>query len=181
MDIQPDGSIRIYPVRGRLWALLLGAVAFVALGFWIIGLREHAAIVHYYHVVVAVVAIAFFGACAVAILVRIFNPSAVVILSREGITDSASPFGVGFLCWDEIAFLSVYTIEGQRMLGIYLKDARSIMARVGGAKAKYMELNLRLGFAPVNIPQVVLPLPVEELAELIRTRYGVEERPRQAA
>ena len=29
MDIQPDGTIRIYPVRWKLWGLLLGAIAFV--------------------------------------------------------------------------------------------------------------------------------------------------------
>ena len=62
------------------------------------------------------------------------------------------------------------------MLGVFLKDAVSIMGRLGGAKAQYMKTNLRMGFAPVNIPQLLVPMPLEELVELIRTRYGVEKR-----
>jgi len=62
------------------------------------------------------------------------------------------------------------------MLGIFPKDPQAIMARVGSAKAGYIKANLALGFAPVNIPQVVVPGRVEELAELIRTHW----RPRES-
>jgi hypothetical protein len=84
---------------------------------------------------VAVVAIVFFGACALVALVRNLLPSPTVVLSREGITDTTSPFGIGFLSCDEVAFISIYVIQGQRMLGVFLKDAVSIMGRVGGVKA----------------------------------------------
>jgi hypothetical protein len=33
-----------------------------------------------------------------------------------------------------------------------------------------------MGFAPVNIPQLLVPMPLDELAELIQTRYGIEKR-----
>jgi hypothetical protein len=174
--VRPDDSIRIYPIRTKLWLVLLGAILFVALGVSILGLREEPAPLRLYHGLVAVLAIVFFGACAVVALVRILVPSPAVVLSREGLTDTTSPFGVGFLSWDEVAFISIYLIQGQRMLGVFLKDAVSIRARVGGVRAGYMKTNLRMGFAPVNIPQVLVPMPLEELAELIRTRYGVEKR-----
>ena len=173
--MRPDDSIRIYPIRLKLWLVLLGAILFVALGVDILGFREPLPL-RLYHGVAAVLAIVFFGACAVVALVRILVPSPTVVLSREGLTDSTSPFGVGFLSWDEVAFVSIYLIQGQRMLGVFLKDAVSIMGRVGGAKAGYMATNLRMGFAPVNIPQLLVPMPLDELAELIQTRYGIEKR-----
>ena len=175
-DVPPDVSIRIYPTRTKLWLVLLGAILFVVLGVWILGLRDEPAPLRLYHGLVAVIAIVFFGGCAVVALFRILVPSPAVVLSREGITDHTSPFGVGFLSWDEVAFVSIYLIQGQRMLGIFLKDAVSIMGRVGGVKAGYMKTNLRMGFAPVNVPQILVPMPLEELADLIRTRYGVEKR-----
>jgi hypothetical protein len=174
--VRPDDTIRIYPIRLKLWLALLGAILFVTLGVCILGFREELAPLRFYHGVTAVLAIVFFGACVVLILGRILVPSPTVVLSREGITDSTSPFGVGFLSWHDVAFVSIYLIEGQRMLGVFLKDAVSIMARLGGAKARYMETNLRMGFAPVNIPQLLVPMPLDELAELIQTRYGVEKR-----
>ncbi len=171
-----DDSIRIYPIRTKLWLALLGAILFVALGLWILRLREELALLRHYHGVVAVLAIVFFGACAAVILLRLLMPSPTVVLSREGITDSTSPFGVGFLSWDEVAYISIYFIEGKRTLGVFLKDAISIMSRLGGAKAQFMKTNLRMGFAPVNISQILVSMPLEELAELMRTRYGVERR-----
>jgi len=175
LHVQGDDSIRLYPVRVKLWLALLGAILFVALGVSILGFRELLPL-RLYHGAVAVIAILFFGACAVVILVRILKPSPSVELSRAGITDSTSPFGVGFLSWDEVSFISIYVIQGKRTLGVFLKDAGSIMARVGGAKAGYLKTNLRMGFAPVNISQILVPMPLEELAELIRTRYGIERR-----
>lgn len=173
--MQFDDTIRIYPIRLKLWLVLLGAILFVVLGVSILGFREPWPL-RIYHGAVAVLAILFFGACAVIALVRILVPSPAVVLNREGLTDSTSPFGVGYLSWDEVAFISIYLIQGQRMLGVFLKDAGSVMARVGGAKAGYMKTNLRMGFAPVNIPQLLVPMPLDELAELIQARFGIEKR-----
>src|SRR5262245_43759234 len=175
-ETQPDGSIWIYPIRRKLWPLLLGAIMFVVLGFEIIGWRGVPAVIHLYHVLVAVLAIVFFGACGIVILGRLLWRSPAVILSRQGITDRASPIGIGFLSWEEVAFIATYSIRGQQTLGVFPKDPGSVMSRLDAFKAGYMKLNMRMGFAPVNISQVILPGPIEELAELIRTRYGIESR-----
>jgi len=175
-EAQPDGSIRIYPIRGKLWPLLLGAILLVVLGFVLIGLREWSPL-YVYHVIVALLAIVFFGACGIVILGRVLWRSPAVILSGQGITDKGSPLAAGFLSWEDVAFVSIYSYRGQRMLGVFLKDPHAIMSRLGAAKAGLMRLNMRMGFAPVNISQVILPGPIEELDELIRTRYGIESRP----
>jgi hypothetical protein len=175
IETQPDGSIRIYPNRWKLWPLLLGAILFVVLGFEILGWREWAPL-RLYHGIVALLAIVFFGACGILILGRILWRSPAVILSHQGITDLGSPLGAGFLSWDEVSFVSIYSYRGQRMLGVFPKDPDGFMSRLGAAKAWYMKVNMRMGFAPVNISQVILPGPIEELDELIRTRYGIESR-----
>jgi hypothetical protein len=174
--VSPDDSIRIYPTHAKLWLVLLGAVLFVVAGVWLLGLREEPLPLRLYHGAAGVLAVVFFGACGVLALFRILRPSPAVVLSRQGITDTTNPFAVGYVSWDEVAFISIYTIQQQRMLGVFLKDAVSIMARVGGTKAGYMKANLRMGYAPVNIPQLLVRMPLEELAELIRSRYGVEKR-----
>src|SRR5262249_23637277 len=115
VDLQPDGSIRIYPVRWKLYPMLLGAVGFVALGFLILGWRESLIPIRLYHAAAAVAAIVFFGLCAWLILVRIFHHSPVVVLSQQGITDRTSPFALGFVSWEEVASLRIYAIEKQSM------------------------------------------------------------------
>jgi hypothetical protein len=59
------------------------------------------------------------------------------------------------------------------MLGIVPKDLETFLSRRHPVRRSLVRLNLALGCAPLNIPQVLLRVKVSELAELLHARYGV--------
>jgi hypothetical protein len=90
-----------------------------------------------------------------------------------GITDTASALGVGWLSWDEVDHVVVYTHSGQAMMGIVPRDLEGFLTRQHPVRRWLTHLNLRLGCAPVNVPQVAIRMKVGELATLVHERYGV--------
>jgi hypothetical protein len=67
------------------------------------------------------------------------------------------------------------------MLGIIPRELELFLSRQHPLRRSITKLNLKLGCAPVNVPQVILPMKLEQLADLL-ARYGVrvEGRTRMA-
>ena len=116
--------------------------------------------------------VTFFGACGAYALSRIAKPTPAVVINRHGILDNASAVAVGFIGWDEIDQLREYRFKNQVFLGIVPTNLEVILARQPAWKRAAIKANLRLGVAPVNIPQAVLPLSVSNLLSEIETRFG---------
>jgi len=123
-------------------------------------------------VVAAYVGIPFFGACAAYALYRLFVVRPSVVVDDQGITDNATASGAGFIAWEEIDRIAVYTFNGQSLLGIYPKDLHLMLARKGWLKQTLIRLNRWPGLAPINIPQIVLPITVDELAKRITAAWA---------
>jgi hypothetical protein len=87
-----------------------------------------------------------------------------------GIFDNASLLGVGFITWNEIAEVGEYRFKNQVFVGIVPKDLDALLARLPAWKGRTIRANVLLGAAPVNIPQVGLPMKASELLEEIEMR-----------
>lgn len=166
-----DGELAIHADRARLALLLALSIAFAGLGAALVSLgwpeRELVLLI------AGALGLLFFGACALWIAARLLRQRPLLVLTREGLHDQASAIGVGLLRWSEIEGVRSYDFRGQRMLGIQPRDLEAVLARASPAKALAMRANLALGCAPINIPAVALPGGCDELAELLRTRFGV--------
>ena len=88
-----------------------------------------------------------------------------------GIVDNASALSVGLLRWDEIAELYEYRYKNQVMLGIVPRNLDTLLMKQPAWKRRLLRANVWLGTAPVNIPQVILPMKVSELLREIETRF----------
>lgn len=115
--------------------------------------------------------VVFFGACGAYALFRIAKPTPAVVINRQGILDNASATGVGFIAWDEIDELREYRFKNQIFLGIVPRDLDALLAKQPAWKRGAIRANLKLGAAPVNIPQVVLPMSVSHLLHEIEARF----------
>lgn len=169
--IDDAGKLVVYPSASRMVLLVIGGLGFVGLGVWLLFLPESeqepgAAIVGY-------IGIVFFGACAAYGVFRLLVKRPALIVDARGLTDNGSALGVGLLRWDEIATIGEYRFRGQTMLGIVPRNLERVLSRVGPFKRFALRANLRLGAAPLNIPQMVLPVPVGDLVEAIAKRYDV--------
>lgn len=168
----PDRLV-IYPSRRKAILVLLGATAFVCLGLWIgsPGMSSRVSMIE--RVIATYIGVPFFGLCGLYAAYRIVVRRPAIVVDATGLTDTSHPFGVGYLSWDEIDRVVLYKYQGQGMLGIYPKNLDTLMSRLEGMRSKYMRANLALGCAPVNLAQVMLPMKLADLADLMRARYGV--------
>ncbi len=154
--------------RVKIVLLTLLAAALVAVSTWVLSRAGEFGL---FFGVVGVVGLAFFGACGIYALIRLARPRPAVVINRQGILDNASAVSVGFLEWSEIEELQEYRYGNQVFLGIFPRDLDALLARQPAWKRVFIRANLRLGTAPVNIPQGILPMQVSQLLREIDARF----------
>jgi hypothetical protein len=154
--------------RAKLVTLVVGSVAFVVAGAWMLTNAEGEG---WFVGTVGVATVTFFGACGAYAMFRIARPTPAVVINLQGIVDNASAVSVGFIRWDEIDQLREYRFQNQVFLGIVPRNLDAILARQPAWKRSAIRANLRLGAAPVNIPQAVLPMRVSDLLHEINVRF----------
>jgi len=161
-----QGDIEIYPSRLKLLGLALGSLLLIACSYVV--LRFSPVLTHF-----GIIGIAFFGAAGAFAVYRLVVPRPAVRLTPYGIFDNSSLLAAGFIPWSDIAFVAPVTVSRNRMLGFFLKDPGAFARSRPWPKASLLQLNLRLGFPVVSVPEVVLPGRIEDLALLLAARFAV--------
>ena len=144
----------IYPSRIKALLKLLGSIAFLVFFVvaGVVGLVQGLPISRI--VPVLGVAVPLFVALAFHAATRAVRPRPAVEMDAMGIKERA-------------------TVRGQVFLGIVPRDMAGFLKRQPAVRRLLLRLNLAMGFPPVNIPQVGLPMKVAALAELLHERFGV--------
>lgn len=173
-DAGPDRDcLVVYPSRIKLGLILVGSLVFVALGVHVARVAEERGIDFWKVVVVSYLGVPFFAYCAAFSAWRLLVRRPALVIDSSGITDAASAAAVGHLAWDEVDRLVLYNFRGQAMLGIFPRDLDRFFERLPLHVRLVARLNLAMGCAPINLPQVGLDMPLLDLALLIQTRSGV--------
>jgi hypothetical protein len=152
-------------------SITLGSALFVAAGVWLISLWINSG-GSVFMGVVGVASILFFGFCCAYAIRRLIRPSPAVVIDRHGILDCASAVAVGFIAWEDVAELREYRFSNQTFLGIVPKNLDELAARQPAWKRRAIRANCALGAAPVNIPQTMLPMKVQDLLREVKSRFG---------
>ena len=105
---------------------------------------------------------------------------------RDGAKANGSrPAHMGEMSWDEVGEVRCYTFL-YRYVGVVPADTAALCRRLGPRRAWLLWMNAAciplykffgLFVAPINIPQVYLPIPAEELASSIRSYQAAYGRP----
>ena len=165
----------VYPSRERLLKLLLGSSAVVGCAVWILTLPD----APFKALVCAWLGVPIFGLTTGFLIKRWAFRKPAVVLDEEGITVNASWLSVGFIPWSDVTNAGVTSYLNQRFLGISLQNSEKYFARVGFVKRYFMRTNASsIGYA-VSIPEVTLPISVEELLGHVRCyleAYGNRQR-----
>jgi hypothetical protein len=113
-----------YPSRWRIALIVLGAITFVALGFWIIGAFGEMPMSRRYSPVflnaIGWLSIVFFGACGIVGAQRFFVTEEELRISKAGIrwqrwSDKTIP-------WSEITDVTTWSHQRQRFIVLHLRD-----------------------------------------------------------
>ena len=116
------------------------------------------------------VGVTFSGLCFLYAMIRLVRPTPSIVISASGLLDNASAIGVGQLSWPEISEVKIYSFMNQRVLGISLKNPRTVLDRQNSFKRFLMKINRGLVGTMVNIPPNILPIDLEHLLDEINTR-----------
>ncbi len=109
----------------------------------------------------------------------------IVVLSSEGIAVDTMATHVGLIRWDEIEEVRPYNFM-YRYVGIVPKNTSALCRRLGAGRSWMLQVNafciplyklLGVFVAPINIPQVYLPITVDELTARIRAYQETYARP----
>ncbi len=158
--------------RVKLLGPCLGALAFVALGVFLIREPTRQGV---WAQLMGAVAVAFFGAVGASILFRLLRPGPAIRIDENGILDDASGVSLGLIRWHQVGEIDEYRVHGQAFLGIMLRDVDAVIAQQPFWKRRIVRANLRMGAAAVNIPQASVGITLSDL------RREIERHKREAA
>ncbi|MBI5760143.1 MAG: hypothetical protein HZA46_16625 [Planctomycetales bacterium] len=180
-DASPRSPVRgpplvIYPSRWKATLVVLGAAIFVAIGVAMIVVPDDPGLARWFLRRLGLVSVLFFGACGAYALFRLVVPRPALVADADGLVDNASAVGVGRLRWDEIECLWPYEFSGQNFLGIMPVNLEDVLARLPGWKNALIRANLSFACAPINIPQVMLPVRLDDVVTELVERFGVPVR-----
>ncbi|MEL7296582.1 MAG: STM3941 family protein [Pseudomonadota bacterium] len=173
-----EDEVEIFRSKGKMLLLLIGALAFVAMGIWMLtlsgddirmGRRFNNPI---FVKAIGIVAIVFFGYCAFFAFRKLLDNAAALVISSEGLVDNASGLAPGVIRWSEITDIGEYMVQRQRFIAILLVDPEAFVEKSGRLARMLARANASMSGTPVNIPTNALRIDHEELLSLLHERWS---------
>ena len=166
--------------RKKLVLLILGSLAFVVAGVWLLsldaaGIRSGRGFRFFFNdptvvYVAGLASILFFGGCGVYGVRKMFDKKPGLVLNSSGVVDNASGVAAGFIPWSEVIGSGVVEIQKQKMLVIGVRDPQQYIDRGGALRRAMNRANYGMTGSPVAIPSVTLKMDFCELVSLFN-RY----------
>jgi hypothetical protein len=157
----------------------------VAMGIWAISLiaLSYTALPFAAH---NMVSLAVAGCFWLWLLRHLSSTKPALVIDDRGIVDKASDHEVGLIPWSEIRGAEIVfrpAVRGgpRKVLAIYVRDLESLRARVGIIARIMMRLERRLFGNVIDIPEMSLRTPVEEVLSSIRLHWRPPPRSGMAA
>ena len=158
--------------KKKVFLLIVGSFAFVALGVWMFSLdassiarnlpRKDPRFVHG----VGVAAIAFFGLCGSIGLRKMFDKKPGLVLNSSGITDNSSGVSAGFIPWSEIKGAKILQVGAQKILIIMVEKPEAYVGRGNILQRAANKMNFNLYGTPILIASNTLKIGFPELHSL---------------
>lgn len=146
-----------YNSRSRHALLAAGSLAFVAMGAFIISRQEQ--------VLLGVVTVVFFGACAAVGTWQFFDRRPRLQINEIGILDRT--LGIGLVPWVDIEDAYVASINNEHFICLHLENEDAYAGRLSPLKRKLAAANHALGFTHFSINLSGVDLNPEQLLEYI--------------
>lgn len=170
-----EQRIEIPLSKSKLVLMFMGALVFVAIGFWFalappdidnsfwgptkIAIAGYASII-------------FFGLCGVVIVRKLFDNKPGLIIDSKGLIDNSSGLSAGYILWTDVENISVVEIQKQRLLMLEVKNPQDYINRQGNLlKRKSMEFNDKIFGTPLSITANGLKISFQELSALVKQKF----------
>jgi hypothetical protein len=178
--IKNDDQIEIPLSKRKMTLLLIGALAFVAIGLLFMisppevnHTNRRAALFNpVFLLFIGSASVLFFGFCAVFFSIKLFDKKQGLIINQKGIIDNSSGLSVGLVLWSDIQKIEIITVNNQKFIMFILKKPQDYLNKITNQlKRKGMEINLKLYGAPISISANFLQTNAKDLYELLIEKW----------
>ena len=126
--------------------------------------------------VVGGVAVAFFGLCAMFIGRKLLDHRPGLVIDHSGIVDNSGGLSTGAIPWLDILGFYEYSIQGQTMVAVKLRDPEKYIARGNPIAQAVRRANYKLCGSPVTLSAKGLKIQHEALLQALQDgarRHGI--------
>jgi hypothetical protein len=171
-----DNRIEIPLSKQKIILMLIGSIAFVAIGLWFViapptiqnsywGNPTKIMIVGYSSII-------FFGLCAFFLIRKLPDNKPGLIIDDNGLIDNSSGVSTGQILWADIEDISVIEIHRQRLIMIHVKNPQDyIDKQKSGFKRRIMTMNFKMYGTPLSITSNALKIPFDELLSALNKKF----------
>ena len=175
------GRIEIPLSKKKLSLMLIGSIAFVAIGLWFIinppTISNPIFGNHIYLSVVGISSVLFFGICAIYIIAKLQDKKPGLIIDELGIIDNSSGVASGQILWTDIDSISVIEIYRQKIILLKVTNPQDYLDKqISGFKRKMMSLNFKMYGTPLSIASNGLTTSFEELLSIITDNFNANRQ-----
>jgi len=168
--------------KGKTFIWLIGAIAFVAIGCWLL----------FGHIVFGnalfdnlwliktsgVVALLFFGIAIYFFIRNLMAKGAGLVIDDTGIEDFSTAASADKIYWKDVKAIEVLTIKSQPLILFKVTNPQAyIDGQTNRFKRKMLALNYKWYGAPVGISANGLKISFEELLQLVTERFEAYNKP----
>jgi hypothetical protein len=162
--------------KTKIIILVTGALLFVAGGCWLLVKAPtiNSPVVPNANIIrtVGVVAILFFGLCAVYGTRKLFSTQPGFVIDDFGITDNSGGISVGAIPWSDISNINFVMAQRQKFIMIYVNNPEEyIKSQSSFIKRKVMQMNHKLYGSPLAISANSLKTSFGQLFNLLRDQF----------
>ena len=170
-------TIEIALSKKKIFFMLMGALAFVAIGLWFVispptisnsywGNPTKIAIAGYASIV-------FFGLCAFVLIKKLPDNKPGLIIDQTGLTDNSSGVSAGQILWTDIENISVIEIHSQKLIMLQVTNPQDyIDKQTSSFKRKMMQLNYKMYGTPLSITSNGLKISFDELLSTLTDKLN---------
>ncbi|RKR84863.1 hypothetical protein BDD43_5116 [Mucilaginibacter gracilis] len=154
--------------KTKIALLLLGAIAFTALGLWFLLLQKNVLIYRVSGVIVVLV----FGFAASILARQLQDNTPGLIIDETGISDNSSAVAAGQILWRDIKDVFVVEEGGHKFIMLEVRNPEKYIERqTHYLQKKAMQYNLKTYGSPLSITTDGLKYPFEKLYALIKANF----------
>lgn len=178
MNLENNDKIVVSLSKIKLFILLLCSLVFVAAGIWFAFYTPQTPRYNEYALLaVGAVSILFFGMCAVALLIKLFNRKPGFVVNDDGITDNSGAFANGFIPWADITSVKAVKLENaanQRMILIYVRNPEEYINKNTFFLAKKTKsANYKYYGTPITVSSNGLKIKFETLWAIVLAEHAM--------
>lgn len=164
-------DIIIEELSQRAYKIVLSGVIMLisSLLLLLFGRHEYSGIL----IIVGAVGCVFFGISTIVALYRATKNKPLLTLTMDGIIDTSSVSGVGFISYEEIDSVEIVNIFGQRAIGVTPKNKDVYVNKLPKGKQRAAKMNMKMNYPPITIRlDTAKNISIEDIYTLVVKRLN---------